>query len=1287
MDFDKIRTGFTYVALNGPLSPHTKVEQIPPTRPPPEPPKDRLSKTNARWERIRAARAARRAEREEINDAIEEAMLDSGATSHFFQNGKGMKLTGPSSKPIRAANGGIMRATNTAEFPLPALKPSAKQGFIVPQMTTKALLSVGKFSDAGYTTIFHPHDEGVTVHDNDSFELTIKSPPLLQGWRRAGGLWTVPLVDQAKVSQELDVEQANNVYELPSTSEVVRFLHAALGFPTKATLLAAARKGNLVTFPGMTVENISRFFPESDETQKGHMRQTRQGVRSTKIQDADEEGAGVSTIKPGVKKKDVYVRVFEATKRSMYTDQTGRFPITSARGHKYLMVAVELDGNYIDAEPIKTRKAESLTNAYKAIKGRWDATGVLAPNWHMLDNEAPEELKTAIRESGCTVELTPADMHRRNVAEKAIQTFKSHFIATLAGVSDTFPIHQWDELIPQVVLTLNLLRQSNVAPNISAYSYHHGPFDYNRMPIAPMGCAVQFHIKPGRRKSFGEHSADGWYLRTSPEHYRCHVVFVKATRAKRITDTVFFKHKYITQPTVTPADAIVRAYHNLIAAINGIKNTKSDAHLEALEKIHTDLAPGNQRQIEAVGSRRPRVERHSDAMENDTAQAPRVLFREELVQPDPKRMIVASPTEPLVESSSTPSTSPTQPNSILKKPTVAASNSIAERVKARHHNKSPEPPTQPELSIAERVAARRRAKEQANPVLDHDTGEMLEYRQLLRHPKFKAAWNRAAANEFGRLAQGIGGRIEGTNTIEFIHKHEVPQNRFKDVTYIRFVSNVRTEKEEQNRVRATMGGNLVHYPDDVGTPTADLLLIKIFLNSVISTPGARFANADISNFYLLTPLTRPEYAKVRLSDIPDEVIEEYNLREKATPDGWVYLKVTKGMYGLPQAGSLGHDLLESRLNKEGYYKSKIVPGLWKHKSRPLQFVLVVDDFGIKYIRDEDLDHLVKTLEKYYDVKVDKDGKEYVKIELDWDYANGKVHLSMKPYLDKALRQFDNVTPTMRHNSPYPHVEPKYGAKQQYAAYDESPPASKEDQKYVQKVNGKFLWYGRSVDGTMLTPLSALASQQTKPTTETMKRVKQFLDYAATQEPAVLTYRKSGMVLAIHSDASYLNEENARSRAGGHHFLSEDVPFPPNNGAVHNVAEIIKAVMSSAAEAELGSLYINAKKGVEERHILTEMGHPQPPTPIQVDNSTAEAIVNNRVQPKRTKAMDMRFHWLRDRQTQKQFRIYWRPGAQNLGDYWTKHHPPSHHRNMRPEFLTPFKVLMDLRKTSKVARSA
>jgi hypothetical protein len=311
-----------------------------------------------------------------------------------------------------------------------------------------------------------------------------------------------------------------NVYELPSTKEVIRFQHAALGFPTKATLLTSIRNNNLVTFPGMSADNVNKFFPESDETQKGHMKQSRQGVRSTKVIDEDAmlEAETHPKPTPGIKIKDVYLRVFDTTKKAMYSDQIGRFPITSAGGHKYTMVAVELDGNYIDAKPMKSRSARELTEAYTRIYARWKATGVICPNWHILDNEAPEEFLEAIRENGCRVEKTPADMHRRNIAERAIQTYKGHFIATMAGVSDDFPIHQWHELVPQIVLTLNLLRQSHVAPNILAYAYHHGTFDYNRMPLAPMGCAVQFHIKPNRRKTWGEHSSDGWYLTTSKDH-------------------------------------------------------------------------------------------------------------------------------------------------------------------------------------------------------------------------------------------------------------------------------------------------------------------------------------------------------------------------------------------------------------------------------------------------------------------------------------------------------------------------------------------------------------------------------------------------------------------------------------------------------------------------------------------------------------------------------------------------------------------------------------------------
>ena len=124
------------------------------------------------------------------------------------------------------------------------------------------------------------------------------------------------------------------------------------------------------------------------------------------------------------------------------------------------------------------------------------------------------------------------------------------------------------------------------------------------------------------------------------------------------------------------------------------------------------------------------------------------------------------------------------------------------------------------------------------------------------------------------------------------------------------------------------------------------------------------------------------------------------------------------------------------------------------------------------------------------------------------------------------------------------MEPKYGAKQQFAEYDKSEPVGDAEKTQIQKITGKFLWYGRGVDGTILTPLSAIAAKQSKPTVNTVQRSQQLMDYLATQDPAVLTYRKSDMVLAVHSNASYLNEEEARSRAGGHHFLSENIPFPP-----------------------------------------------------------------------------------------------------------------------------------------------
>ncbi len=150
----------------------------------------------------------------------------------------------------------------------------------------------------------------------------------------------------------------------------------------------------------------------------------------------------------------------------------------------------------------------------------------------------------------------------------------------------------------------------------------------------------------------------------------------------------------------------------------------------------------------------------------------------------------------------------------------------------------------------------------------------------------------------------------------------------------------------------------------------------------------------------------------------------------------------------------------------------------------------------------------------------------------------------------------------------------------------------------------------------------------------MQQTLQLLDYLAMQEDTLLSYHTtSDMVLAVHSDASYLSKPKARSRVGGHFFLSSNTTVPPNNGAILNIAHIIMNVMSSATEAELAGLYITAREELYIRIILEELGHVQPPTPLQTDNAMADSVIYGKVQLKQTKAMDMRFHWLCNQECQ------------------------------------------------------
>ena len=216
----------------------------------------------------------------------------------------------------------------------------------------------------------------------------------------------------------------------------------------------------------------------------------------------------------------------------------------------------------------------------------------------------------------------------------------------------------------------------------------------------------------------------------------------------------------------------------------------------------------------------------------------------------------------------------------------------------------------------------------------------------------------------------------------------VPKERTRDVTYGLITCLIRPKTiDEPNRTRLVAGGDRVHYPFDAGTPTANLLTVKLLINSVISTPGTRFFTMDITNFYLNTPMVRYEYMRLKLADMPVDVIEHYKLLDVATPDGYVYCEIRKGMYGLPQAGIIAQELLAKRLKEHGYSQSETTPGLWKHKLRPIIFSLVVDNFGVKYVGEEHAQHLLKTIQKYYQCSVEKEGERYCGLTIKWDYPN------------------------------------------------------------------------------------------------------------------------------------------------------------------------------------------------------------------------------------------------------------------------------------------------------------
>jgi len=507
-------------------------------------------------------------------------IADTGSTAHFCTTDTPVVNKRFARNPIsiRNPNGSTMQSTHEADLDLPNLPPAARRVHIVPDLAHHSLISIGQLCDAGCDVTF------------DAFTATVRynNKIVLHGHRTpATKLWHLTL--------PAEEEQANAAIGSATPAQLVAFAHAALFSPTLSTLERALQDGYLTNFPGLTARSLRKHPPHSYPMIKGHLDHVRKNQRSTKPKPREtplEPDDAFPTDGLDVRSHNCFLTLIEPTGQ-IYTDQTGKFVTPSSNGNNYLMIVYDYDSNYIFAEPFKTRTAQSLLIAYKAVHSKLCNAG-LRPKLQRLDNECSELLKTFMRTHDIDFQLAPPGCHRRNAAERAVRTYKNHFISGLCSLDPEFPLHLWDRLVPQSLISLNLVRGSRINPKLSAWAQVNGNFDFNRTPLAPPGIRVLVHEPSDKRTTWSPHAVDGWYTGPALDSYRCYTVWIWETRAERICDTISWFPTKVTMPLASSNDLILAGIQDILHAFTHPSPGSplaplTDSHVDSLRQLTTVL--------------------------------------------------------------------------------------------------------------------------------------------------------------------------------------------------------------------------------------------------------------------------------------------------------------------------------------------------------------------------------------------------------------------------------------------------------------------------------------------------------------------------------------------------------------------------------------------------------------------------------------------------------------------------------------------------------------------------
>ena len=267
----------------------------------------------------------------------------------------------------------------------------------------------------------------------------------------------------------------------------------------------------------------------------------------------------------------------------------------------------------------------------------------------------------------------------------------------------------------------------------------------------------------------------------------------------------------------------------------------------------------------------------------------------------------------------------------------------------------------------------------------------------MRHGIDKLQWIRSFRNELGRLAQGMRD-VKGTDCITFIHHKDIPKGQ--KIAHSRIACNIRPQKKETHRTRMTIGGNLLDYEGNTKTPTADLITLKLLINSVLSTPQAKFMTTDMKNFYLETALKKKQHVFLPADLLPDEITQACNLQDKIH-NGKICMQINAGICGLKEAGALANQQPQQHLAPCGHAPSRCAPGLRKHSLGRVIFGSIVDDFAVKHTDRSQAEHLIQALkDKHEDIEVNWEGNELCGINLKWNFETRTCQLNIPNHTEK-----------------------------------------------------------------------------------------------------------------------------------------------------------------------------------------------------------------------------------------------------------------------------------------------